>query len=431
MSTHFSTKTAEITQVFSKTDRRYWKDRVYLLKRVTRDLEYEDKDYSVQIQFNGKRHRFPLGTPNKAAAQEQAAQIYRAIISTGWENALALFGGAKHQIQKELERKGSTLAALIEAYKKASPARTSSQDTYVKAIRNIYAEINKIDCNKKYKSTGNQKGMWRKRVEDLLISSVTPEAVATWRRACSAKAKTESETKSITTTINSKIRNAKALFSKRVLVQIAREVQLPPMLPFEGVRLDNCTLPKYESRMDSTKILAEANSKLKNTDHATYCAFLLAIYCGLRRAEIDNLLWSSVDLVSGVIHVEGNDYYRLKSPCSSGSIDLGDEIVQELTALRKKNKGDFVIPSEREPKRHMNSTWYRCDATFCKLIEWLRSNGVRSKKPIHELRKEVGSIVARDFGIFEASRFLRHGDISVTAGIYLDKKQKVVPKFTC
>ncbi len=104
-------------------------------------------------------------------------------------------------------------------------------------------------------------------------------------------------------------------------------------------------------------------------------------------------------------------------------------MVTELSELRKKVHGDFVIPSDREAKRHEGSSWYRCEEVFSNLIKWLRKNGVKSKKPLHELRKEVGSIIARDFGIFEASRFLRHRDIRVTASIYVDKKQRVVPTF--
>jgi integrase len=429
MSTHFPDTKSESPQVFSKTDRRYWKDRVELRTRITRGITYTDEDYSVQIQLHGKRQRFPLGTPNKAAAQEQAALIYRTVMSVGWEDTLAKYGGAKHQVRTERELRGGSLGALIAAYEELSPARRSSQETYIKAIRCIYAELNGINVQLKHRSTGKDKGSWQQQVDALLISSVTPEMVAKWRRASIAGAKTESATRNITTTINSKIRNAKALFSKRCLEQMSKNVALPAILPFQGVRLDNCMLPKYESRLDAGSILAKAKLELKNADPSAYCVLLLALNCGLRRAEIDNLLWESIDLTTGVLHVEGNDFYQLKSQGSQGAIDLGDEIIAELSALRKKSNSEFVISSDQEARRHEGSGWYRCEDVFTKLIKWLRKNGVKSKKPLHELRKEVGSIIARDYGIFEASRFLRHRDIRVTASIYVDKKQKVVPKF--
>jgi hypothetical protein len=56
-------------------------------------------------------------------------------------------------------------------------------------------------------------------------------------------------------------------------------------------------------------------------------------------------------------------------------------------------------------------------------LKWLRAQGIRATKPIHELRKEVGSIIASTHGIYAASRYLRHGDIQITAAIYVDMIQ--------
>jgi hypothetical protein len=61
-------------------------------------------------------------------------------------------------------------------------------------------------------------------------------------------------------------------------------------------------------------------------------------------------------------------------------------------------------------------------------LAWLRAHGVESSKPIHTLRKEIGSVIASEHGIFEASRYLRHSDIRITSAIYADKKKAVTPK---
>ncbi|MCH1503623.1 MAG: hypothetical protein L7V86_08575 [Verrucomicrobiales bacterium] len=39
-------------------------------------------------------------------------------------------------------------------------------------------------------------------------------------------------------------------------------------------------------------------------------------------------------------------------------------------------------------------------------------------------------MIASQYGIFEASRYLRHSDIRITAAFYADKKQQVVPDLT-
>ncbi len=58
--------------------------------------------------------------------------------------------------------------------------------------------------------------------------------------------------------------------------------------------------------------------------------------------------------------------------------------------------------------------------TFSK--RWLRERGVAAHKPIHEFRKEVGSIIGGEDGILAASRSLRHSDIRITSAIYADQK---------
>ena len=45
-------------------------------------------------------------------------------------------------------------------------------------------------------------------------------------------------------------------------------------------------------------------------------------------------------------------------------------------------------------------------------------------KPLHELRNEFGSQVCAKYGIYAASRMLRHTDIRVTTEHYLDMKER-------
>ena len=59
-----------------------------------------------------------------------------------------------------------------------------------------------------------------------------------------------------------------------------------------------------------------------------------------------------------------------------------------------------------------------------RLVTWLREKGVASAKPIHELRKEYGSMIANEHGIFAASRALRHTDVAITNQHYTDKTRR-------
>src|SRR5207248_9542604 len=72
-----------------------------------------------------------------------------------------------------------------------------------------------------------------------------------------------------------------------------------------------------------------------------------------------------------------------------------------------------------------NYTHYRAHRHFDALTVWLRSKGVTALKPLHELRKEFGSQLCAKYGIYAASRMLRHADIAITAQHYLDQKERV------
>jgi hypothetical protein len=118
----------------------------------------------------------------------------------------------------------------------------------------------------------------------------------------------------------------------------------------------------------------------------------------------------------------------LKSKNSAGIIDIDDVTLSIFSADRAKNpKAIFVINSSKSPKTSKGRE-YRCDDVFTRVLTWLRAQDVESSKPIHTLRKEIGSVINHEYGIYAASCFLRHSDIRITAEYYLDNKVAVTPK---
>jgi hypothetical protein len=61
------------------------------------------------------------------------------------------------------------------------------------------------------------------------------------------------------------------------------------------------------------------------------------------------------------------------------------------------------------------------------LAGWLKRCGITSDKPIHVLRKEYGSQICARYGIFVASKALRHADIHITSQHYLDQNTNAKP----
>ena len=87
-------------------------------------------------------------------------------------------------------------------------------------------------------------------------------------------------------------------------------------------------------------------------------------------------------------------------------------------------RSNFVIESPNLPRKRATFENYRAQNVFERLSAWLRSKGVSAPKPIHELRKESGSMVNRKHGLTAAKDFLRHADIAITAAHYIDRPRQ-------
>jgi len=111
----------------------------------------------------------------------------------------------------------------------------------------------------------------------------------------------------------------------------------------------------------------------------------------------------------------------------SSSLPRPTELLKVFKGYMGPGSGEFVIASPNKPRpQSLGSYHYRAEQHFAFLIRWLRSKGVASPNPLHTLRKEFGSQIAAQGGIFAASLALRHADIQLTRDYYLDKKQATV-----
>lgn len=402
----------------SKADARYW-------MKPGRLRFNNSPNYSFQIQSRGTREWFALGTPNKKGASSKAAEIYSFIQAHGIDAAIE-----KYKPKAETENVTATVGRLIEEAKKISTARQQSFGSYTKAFRKIVAEIAEIDDSKKKDFHGGGSAAWRAKVDAVCLVELTPAAVVAWKNARlkAAEADPLAKRRAIVT-VNSLIRCAKSLFGKKILPFVEQVIPLPRPLPFDGVGMEKAPSMRYASKIDAFAILATAKEELQESDPEAFKALILALVCGLRRSEIDNLLWRAFDFPNSALSVETSEFHELKSEDSAGVIDLDADTLALFRGYRaKKPKSIFVIESPKLPRSKTTARRYRCDAVFKQLLIWLRANGVDMAKPIHTMRKEIGSIIASEHGIFEASRYLRHSDIRITSAIYADKKKVVTPK---
>jgi integrase len=390
--------------------------------------------YAMRVQFRGRRLAFTLGTGNKEAAAKGAAACYGELLARGIEATLARYRVQKHEKPTEVAAVGEWIAAT----EKVFDGKPSSFAGYARALRLIAAEIAKVKKTKARYGRGG--GDYRRAADSIQLSMLTPEAIQSWRIAYVKNRGVDNPAKqrAARITCNSLLRLARSLFSPGIRKFIPN-LLLPDPIPFKGVAFYPRESMRYQSKIDPAILLSVAQAKLASANYAktdehqerlkreAFKVLVLALGAGLRRGEIDRLLWRQVDLKAGIIRIEATEVGDLKTEDSSREVAIDGTLSSLLQGFKARATSQYVIEGMEEDIASARA-WghaYRCTPVFDFLTAWLRKQGVEGNKPLHTLRKEAGAMIATKKGIYAASRFLRHADIQVTAMHYADYKERV------
>lgn len=402
----------------------YWKQRLF---RNTYDRNGETVEcsrFAVKIQHRGERETFALKASNREAAAREAKDIYNFVLANGMAAAVRQF---KPEMAARVE--SPTIAEFLAEIKTKAGFRPKTFKSYTFALRKIASDVFKIDGGKEkfdYRSGGNAE--WLKRVEATKLDALTPDKVQSWKVAFLAKAGSNPvELARAKRNVNSIIRQAKSLFSRKA-TRFLTDLNLETPGPFDGIAFEKAGSMRYKSTIDYRTLVVAARNELAEAHPEQYKILLLALGAGLRKGEIDTLTWRQIDWQNATIWIGATEHFTPKTEDSQGTVDVDSDLLDELRRHMPQSQGEFVINSRLRPRPDAACQYYRCDAQFVALNGWLRSKGITAQKPLHELRKEFGSLVCEQAGIFAASTQLRHGDIRVTASFYLDKKQRVTVK---
>lgn len=407
----------------SKSHRDYWRDRVIKSSYTVDGESRQTADWHMRVSFKKVRKCINLGTPNKVAAAERAAKYWRDLVSSGWKHA-------DSQLNPGIEEKKPekvTVGRLIEVSQTLSSVRLETFDSYAKALRKLASDIAGIKDAGKFDAKHGARE-WRKKVDAVPLERLTPTAVVAWKNSRMKAAKGNAANNSAAVTVNSILRSSRSLVSKKILCYIRQELDLPSPLWFEDVPLESEPSLRYQSKIDAQTLIADAHIDLRENQPEVFKALILTLVFGLRRSEADALLWSQMDLKKGILSIHDTDFKKLKSKDSVGDISIDQQMISVLDRFRQDAVSGFVLETpgrSRIKEGSRKSRGYRCDATFKGLIDWLKAKRVPGKRPIHTLRKEVGSIIASKQGIYAASRYLRHSDIRITAKLYADAKDLI------
>jgi len=411
-------------KIYSKDHVNHWRDKLYHFGYTVDGKRITQTDWGVKIQYRGRREEIPLRTPNKDAAAIKARDIYFSLVASGWDKTLAKYKPGMVKITP------TTVGELIEEVRTKSGISLKTVEIYARKFRTLVAGVMKTRSdNSKHDHTNGGYEKWLSRVESVKLSTITPERVQAWKISyIKERGKNPVMTKEARSTVNSIIRSSKALFSEKALKHVTLET--PEILALDGIEFEKAGKSRYKSEMNGKLkpelLLRAAENELSKEQPESYLIFLLAIGAGLRRDEIDTLTWDQVIDERLTIRVETNAYTEAKSPESEEEVDVDPKIMEALRSYKTEHsKSVFVLNSRVQPKPSVSSYHhYRCTRHFNNLIKWLREKGIKNRHPIHALRKEFGSHLANEKGIYAASVQLRHANIGITRDHYLDKKER-------
>jgi len=427
----------------SRTDIRYWLERV---ERVAGRGGKESPHYGVQIAHLGKRHRFKLRTSEKRAAAGKAQAIYRTILEKGWDAALA-----EHN-PKAARRTGcATIGEYLAELEATVQLRKSTGRAYVQALRSIAAGVAGIGDQPALDEQGqpckDRRGRiiyvsrrdrynggvdaWQGKVDALPLSALKDEAVQKWKLAYLAEhGGNPVKLQRAKHTVNSMIRSARSLFSNRKdrLKHLRAKLALPEPMPLKGVSLEDEGTKRYVSKVDARHLIEAAKRDLAGDPARSeqFKVFCLGLLAGLRKREIDTLLWDQVKFDLGQIHICRTEHFEPKSKESDAKVDCDAELLALLRGWQAKARGAFVIECKRKARYDKAPVgYYRAEEHFRPLYAWLEAQGITDNKKLHTLRKELGSVLANEQGIFAAQQVLRHAHIQTTARHYADKRRTI------
>lgn len=376
--------------------------------------------FVIRIKHGRNRKHFHLKTGLEDSAL-MAKEILDRLRLDGWAKVVELYRPKDGKKVSDL-----TVGEYLELLAQHCELTPETLEDYSRCLRRIVGEMMNFKHTgaEKY-SGGRAPSEWRTKVDKVALDQITPSAVVRWRtKYVRDRVAAGKKQECVEHTANSAIRNARSLFSKRLLQHLKLAVptlSLPTPLPFEGVLLlqEHESDFFYHSTIDASDLIRKAYQELKGEE---LVIFALALGGGLRRKEIDNLEWSHVSIANRTITILKPRIGRLKRDSSCGTVMLEKRFMDVLDDHGRHGRNGYVLFPDRPAKPRSKNRSYRCKAEIFRVLKWLRKHGVETDKPLHTLRKEFGSNISKHKGIYAASASLRHSTIALTAKYYAHRK---------
>ena len=424
---------------YPKTHVNFWKARLEHRTYTREAKAFEVAEWSVRIHFKGIRKSFDLDTANKEEAAVKARDIYLSLLTRGWSTTIHELAPQAAQ-PAETSSESSTVGEFLAEVKRTTNLKPKTLRLYTQSLRQLVAHIHGVKSDaSRYDYRNGGLMAWRKQIDVIPLSAITPAAVADWKLAFLRRAGSDPRRKlEVNRSFNSWLRNTKSLFSAQIINKPNFRIKIPKFkVPdgqrgereeywFDTVDFERAGSMKFRAPTGVTyeKLVTNARDELRSQQPEAYKLFLLCLCAGLRRAEADVCLWTQLNPDDNSLRIEPNEYIEPKHG-SGGTVYVDPSLMRELLSFKEQALGPFVVSSHLAWKPTTYGR-YRCEPHWRTLIEWLETNGISARKKVHELRKLFGDAIVKQNGIFAGSAQLRHSTIQMTASHYTDPRQRAV-----
>lgn len=221
-------------------------------------------------------------------------------------------------------------------------------------------------------------------------------------------------------TFNSALGAAASIFTAEALAYYAKR-RHPVENPFKGIKKKKPEIKQYSPLSPEVRDGIWTGC-LTELSAPNAMVVRMALGCGLRRSEIEAALvtWF-VPQTEGVnVYIACNENFKTKNG-KDQLITISREDYEVLLKLRGECDSPFFVPSESKKEGKM-----RLRERFLAVNEWLKTKQSTNAKPLHGLRKDLGSILAKKEGIPNAAKFLRN-TIAVCSDYYVGVEKTSIP----
>jgi integrase len=379
--------------------------------------QYEPEKWSKRFYYskmiNGQLARFPLSVEAKKS-ESLAEQIAGFLM----DPTKGLLDAKRKFNPRALARPSdfSTVGELLDFHRnhwKVLELKESTGKDYASCLLVIMRQVDAWRRGTSFQSWGGMRNGREERMAPWIAKSLTEinAKLATDYKRLMVPQDLEDEEEELTQkiTADTNLRSARSLFSKDAMQYYKRSdgLVLPDLTEFMAVRLYGAKKYFVLQPVSVIRTIFTAAPVLKAKDLNAYRAFLLCVQAGLRKSEASSLRmdWLQEEDIPAIhIHTDG----AFKPKHGHGRKVLLDTwVAGEMRSLASQETY-FIDGKDTE----------RTDEVFARLNLWLRTCGVDSSKPTHELRKLWFSQKSKRESLQAAAEQGGHRDPKITTSFY-------------